>query len=188
MRLFVIVIAFFFSGFTGLVFAEPVKIPKGEVELPSPVVDQLFSLDHAFMDEHYVNLIQTVYKVNKKEAKTIIGNITKQTAGWDFPTKRDVLAVIAIESSFNCKARSSSSIGCMQVNAKAWNKKDTYLLNVENNVSEGTRILRQYYDQQGGDLRKTLLAYNVGPTALRRGEYNEEYWKNFQREYARFEW
>lgn len=168
------------------VLASPLVIPKDAILLDAPIVDQVFTLKGALKDEIYVEFISTTYKTTKKQAKKILANINELTAGYDFPKKEDVLSVIAIESSFNCKAESTSSIGCMQINRKAWRMERDYLLNVDNNIYEGIRILREYYLIMEGDKRKTLLAYNVGPTAFKKGEFNEKYWIKFQEAYKKF--
>lgn len=148
--------------------------------------DQLFSLNKSIKDKMFLDVIKKTYKVKDDEAKDILGIITKYTSDKYFPTKEHVLSVISIESSFNKIAQSSSSTGLMQINAKVWKMQKNKLFNIDANIKKGIFVLREYHGQFNGDLRKTILAYNVGPTALKQGRYNEKYWDKFQMSYKRF--
>jgi soluble lytic murein transglycosylase-like protein len=79
-------------------------------------------------------------------------------------------AVMAAESNFDPRAVSERGAqGLMQLMpATAWD------LSVENpydpgqNIEGGARYLRLLSDRYGGDLERTLAAYNAGPEAVRR--------------------
>lgn len=78
-----------------------------------------------------------------------------------FPTATDILAIIAVESSFNTNAvhAKGPSVGLMQVNAGVHGDKG--LKDPSVNISEGSGILKKYWS---GSRRQTYVAYNAGPT------------------------
>jgi len=79
-------------------------------------------------------------------------------------------AVMAVESGFNPKAMShKGAAGLMQL--MPGTAKDMYVNDVwspSQNIDGGARYLRILANQYGGDLTKTLAAYNAGPEAVRR--------------------
>jgi len=78
-----------------------------------------------------------------------------------FPTATDILAIIAVESSFNSEAihPKGPSVGLMQVNAGVHGDKG--LKNPAVNISKGSKILKTYWS---GNRQQTYVAYNAGPT------------------------
>lgn len=78
-----------------------------------------------------------------------------------------VLSVIQVESAFNPLAVSpAGAYGLMQVRYSVW--KDELeidkgrIFDVDYNIDLGLRILRQYSDVAGGDVRRALFLYNNG--------------------------
>lgn len=78
-----------------------------------------------------------------------------------------VLGVVQVESDFNPRAVSSrGAYGLMQVNLPVW--KNEYaidsqkIFNIDYNLELGLKILRQYYDETGGNLKRALHLYNNG--------------------------
>jgi soluble lytic murein transglycosylase-like protein len=106
-----------------------------------------------------------------------------------FPTKEDILAVIGVESSFRPHARSGlrrdPALGLMQVRPRVWKVPPKKLLDVEQNIKHGSAILRKYYDRLQ-DKDAAFQAYNVGITAFRRGEVNQQYVSKVNAELERF--
>lgn len=95
-----------------------------------------------------------------------------------FPKAIDILAVIAVESSFNPTAvsqlRRDPARGLMQVRPGVWGVDISDLDNIENQIRIGTRILKRYYARtQNPD--SALQAYNVGITNYRKGIKNPRY-------------
>jgi soluble lytic murein transglycosylase-like protein len=81
-----------------------------------------------------------------------------------------LLAVMAVESNFDHQALSEKgAIGLMQLmpgTAKEMYVSDAW--DPAQNIEGGARYLRVLANQYGGDMVKTLAAYNAGPDAVRR--------------------
>ncbi len=81
-----------------------------------------------------------------------------------------LLAVMAVESHFDPRALSEKgAVGLMQL--MPGTARDMYVSDAwapEQNIDGGARYLRILANQYGGDLVKTLAAYNAGPDAVRR--------------------
>ena len=79
-------------------------------------------------------------------------------------------AVMAVESGFRPGAISDKgAMGLMQL--MPGTARDMYVRDVwspEENIDGGARYLRVLANQYGGDLMKTLAAYNAGPEAVKR--------------------
>lgn len=93
----------------------------------------------------------------------------------DFPTKKDLLGVIGVESEFNPKIITGSSIGLMQVCHKSHDLRPKDLFNVRYNIKKGSEILRTYYIELGKNKAAALQAYNLGVTAYRHGKRRYSY-------------
>lgn len=81
-----------------------------------------------------------------------------------------LFAVMAVESNFDQKALSEKgAVGLMQLmpgTAKEMYVSDAW--DPVQNIEGGARYLRVLANQYGGDMVKTLAAYNAGPDAVRR--------------------
>ncbi len=79
-------------------------------------------------------------------------------------------AVMAVESNFNPRAVSEKgAIGLMQLMPQT--AREMYVGDVWDpvqNIEGGARYLRMLANQYGGDMLRTLAAYNAGPEAVRR--------------------
>ena len=78
-----------------------------------------------------------------------------------------VLSVIQVESAFNPAAVSSAgAFGLMQVRYSVWKDElaidKSRIFDIDYNIDLGLRILKQYHDISGGDLRRALFLYNNG--------------------------
>jgi soluble lytic murein transglycosylase-like protein len=81
-----------------------------------------------------------------------------------------LLAVMAVESNFDHQALSEKgAMGLMQL--MPGTAKEMYVTDAwdpAQNIDGGARYLRILANQYGGDMVKTLAAYNAGPDAVRR--------------------
>ena len=78
-----------------------------------------------------------------------------------------VLSVIQVESAFNPLAVSHvGACGLMQVRHAVWKDElhidKSRIFDIDYNIDLGLRILKQYYDIAGGDMRRALFLYNNG--------------------------
>lgn len=109
----------------------------------------------------------------------------------DFPKAEDIVAVVAIESIFNPKAKSNlkkdPAKGLMQVRHGVWKHKiqGEDMTKVSNQIKHGADILAHYYDVLQ-DKNEAIMAYNVGLTAVLKGRKNKEYLSKYYRERKAF--
>jgi hypothetical protein len=104
----------------------------------------------------------------------------------DFPKRNDILAIIAVESSFNPKARCRGSYGLMQLQYKS-HRQDlagTSVYNVERNIAVGAAELRQYYLMLNNDSKGAVLAYNIGIGSFIKGHHKSVYYHKYQAQRA----
>lgn len=103
----------------------------------------------------------------------------------EFPSRWDILSVVAIETAFKCSRVSSvGAKGCMQINPVAWPsvpRED--LSSVDKSIMHGAQVLRHFYDRTGRDKKKALLAYNAGYRALQEGRVLHKYYTRFEEEH-----
>ncbi len=106
--------------------------------------------------------------------------VRRGARGWDHHIRRAadkyrlpealLRAVMAVESDFNPVAVSEKgAAGLMQLmprTAQEMYVEDVY--DPAQNIEGGARYLRQLANAYGGDMVKTLAAYNAGPDAVRR--------------------
>jgi hypothetical protein len=143
-------------------------------------VDQ--RIDALYGDEsHLQTLSKSIareYRIKPELAETIV-RLAHRHEKPDFPTAADILAVIAVESSFNPNAvsrlRKDPARGLMQVRPGIWNVDPAKLQkDLDKQIRVGSNILHRYY-QRFGDRDAALHAYNMGPTNVRRGKLNPRY-------------
>lgn len=88
-----------------------------------------------------------------------------------------VMALIETESGFNVEAVSrTNDYGLMQINQAnhEWLKERlsiTDFLDAKQNIRAGVFVLRKLFEQNGGDVNKVLMAYNLGQAGA------EKLWK-----------
>ncbi len=78
-----------------------------------------------------------------------------------------ILALIKVESSFNPRAISSvGAYGLMQINYSVWkntlNIDPDKIFDIDYNIEMGLKILKKYYDESHGDIKRALFLYNNG--------------------------
>lgn len=113
------------------------------------------------------------YKQDINEIKDIIKTVHKHGNTKQFPTTIDILAIIAIESSFNKYAVSSANAkGLMQI----LYKKSSF--EPEDNISDGVWLLKDYKSKLS--VEGTIHAYNVGIGNYMAGIRNFEYLNKFK--------
>lgn len=112
------------------------------------------------------------YDVNPQIVKQAVSSAIKY-AQTDFPTAKDILAVIGVESSFKPNATSQLKTdparGLMQIRPGVWNLPDSSFKTIDSQIKTGAEILRKYYLQLGSR-EAALHAYNVGLTNHKKGK------------------
>jgi soluble lytic murein transglycosylase-like protein len=78
-----------------------------------------------------------------------------------------ILAVMQVESAFNPLALSTAgAYGLMQIHYAVWKDElkidKSRLFDIDYNIGLGLKILKQYYDLSGGDIKRALFLYNNG--------------------------
>ena len=116
--------------------------------------------------------ISTKYKVPEDYTKEIVEHAYQLGSSKGFPTALDILAIIAIESSFNKYAVSkSNAIGLMQI------KYVPSSFEVRQNLIDGVRLLRIY--NQSLQVDAAIQAYNLGIGNYKKGMRNSNYLMKF---------
>lgn len=99
----------------------------------------------------------------------------------DFPRLPHLLAIMAIESRFDPKARSKGNVGLMQINLSA-NGERLKNRSPEENVRVGAEILQEVYFRLNGNHKGAVLSYNTGLGAYKQGRRNLAYWRKYKSE------
>jgi soluble lytic murein transglycosylase-like protein len=78
-----------------------------------------------------------------------------------------IMAVMQVESGYNPLALSTvGAYGLMQVHYAVWKDElkidKSRIFDIDYNIGLGLKILKQYYDLSGGDIRRALFLYNNG--------------------------
>jgi hypothetical protein len=147
---------------------------------PTKVVIERVEVDPYTKKEHVlIDKTSKVHQVPKVVVAEVL-NYAKHKADSEFPRTSDVLAIIAIESSFKLDAKSSvGAKGLMQV----LYKKTHY--DIEHNMTDGIALLRDYKKQLGSEAA-AVQAYNIGIGNYLKGMRNAQYLAKFTREQTNF--
>lgn len=144
------------------------------------------------LEPNYQQLITARYKVDHKLAKRVVETVDRYTDD-SFPTKKDMLVLIGIESSFNPQAKSKlrkdAAVGLTQIRPKVWKhliKDGDELKKVDAQVKYAVKILKSYY-RIVGTKDGALLAYNNGLTNYMKGEFSTRYLDKFNKESSHYE-
>ncbi len=130
--------------------------------------------DHwAYTPTHQVQKLDEKFKANVTDIAKTIYLINK---GNTFPSNKLLLAIAATESSFRLDAQSSSSVGLMQINYSAHNLEKEKMFNINKNVKQAIKVLKKYHHRCNGDLKCTLISYNVGFTGYKKGRGSIKYY------------
>lgn len=122
--------------------------------------------------DRLVNVASNKYKVSPDVIKTVVQSAVKHQYK-DFPTAKDILAVVGVESSFNPNAvsqlKKDPAKGLLQVRPGVWKLPASSLATIDAQIKTGSDILRDYYVKLG-DREAALHAYNVGLTNHKKGK------------------
>lgn len=156
----------------------PVIIP-----LVSKVPDKDFVLESTDKDSSVINYISERFKISLKLAEEIVKLATEYSHA-TFPKRNDILALIAVESSYNIMARSRGCHGLMQVEKSSHRKliKGRNLNNPRVNIEVGSMVLHDNYETLKGNKRGSILSFNSGVGNFLKGRYKSEYYEKYKKE------
>lgn len=124
--------------------------------------------------------ISVKYKTSLEFAKRIV-YLAAKYAYADFPKRNDILAIIAVESSFRPKASYRGSHGLMQIEKKS-HVKSLRGRNIKDpavNIELGSQILNEYYQALGNSKKNAILAYNAGIGNFLKHRYHLDYYNKY---------
>jgi soluble lytic murein transglycosylase-like protein len=123
------------------------------------------------------------FRIRQASAQRIISAVYQASGDSHIPASL-ILAVIATESGFNARARSTAGAsGLMQILPRchadliAHMKPHQDLFDPEPNIDIGTRILKRYLDDANGDITLALQRYSGGTRGYQ-GRI-DVYWRSF---------
>lgn len=155
-------------------------------QVPTPSIEQaakpsVFELEVSKL----ADTILSKYRISP-ELATKVATLAKQNEKATFPTAKDILAIVGIESSFIPNSvsglKKDPAIGLMQVRPKVWGLNPNALHgNMELQVKTGADILNKYYNLLGNK-EDAVHAYNVGLGNFRRGKHNIDYVHDYKNE------
>jgi len=149
-----------------LQYQQPKLTPDPAIQNAADIIADKYDLDNRFA----LDIVKLAHKYQKP----------------GFPTAKDLLAVIAVESQFQPNAISGlhkdPAVGLMQVRPKKWNIDPEALKDPETCIQMGADILHKYYKHLHGDKQAALQAYNVGMQNFQQGTEAPNYLHKFERE------
>ena len=164
--------------------ARTASVSQPQVQLPRAQRETAV----ARRDEFLAQQIVDKYSVDSMLAKEVV-KLAHKYEHPDFPTAKDILAIVGIESSFRptikSQLRTDPARGLMQVRPGVWKIDPEELEDIEGNIMHGASILRRYYNKLDNK-QAAVQAYNVGITDFRQGVKNPRYLSKYQKEYGRY--
>lgn len=169
----------------------PEKPPDAVIEVDpdplEPIIKQLSRDQESTTTNPHQSLIKALaerFKQPEQFIAQVVLLVDELTDG-TYPSLEAVLAIIAIESSFNPRASYRGSKGLMQIHMPSHRKafKGASPYQVRRNVEIGIGILRQYHQKLGKE-RSAVLAYNAGIGNFSKGRYSSDYFRKYKRELA----
>lgn len=160
-----------------------VEAPKNKVHSP-PSPNKVKMINHD--DERLVENLSHAYKVPKKEIADIV-KVADKYGDSDFPSRNQLLAIIAIESGFHRKASHKKSVGLMQINIEYHSHKferDHY--DIDDNIRVGVEILKEL-KKELKTTRAVIISYNMGSQRFKRGHFTNSYFVKYKKALHRVE-
>lgn len=148
----------------------------------TPVItSSTVSVDYDLLTPKDLRVSQAIsakYRCKPEVAAKVVQQASTH-AYMDFPTRDDILAIIALESRFNPFAKQGGSFGLMQVLTRTHRGLIRDKDSISDQVRVGTHILRQYYLDTGKSRRAAVMSYNVGPGAYKKGVRATKYYDSY---------
>jgi hypothetical protein len=163
---------------------EVAKAPVQSEAVDTPITARTNAC--AKLSDRDERLVQAMAKRYKKPERLIrqIVTIVNQTVNEGFPSRDQVLALIAVESRFDPDAVYRGSYGLMQIQAHSNRRRlnGRNLKDALTNIHIGIEILTEYYSTLGNK-KKTIEAYNMGILPVMKGKHNSSYYALYEKEF-----
>jgi Transglycosylase SLT domain len=125
--------------------------------------------------EKLSQMVTDRFKVPSDKASHIVDMAIKH-AKPTFPQAHHILAIAAIESEFNEKAKSKlkfdPAVGMMQIRPKVTGISPKELKTIEGQIKHGANLLHELHTKTG-DIDTSVKAYNVGLTNVKNGKLQD---------------
>ncbi len=159
------------------------ELPKDEISTIAKRMRLAWpEIDEPAVRQTVADDLSKTYQVDNDMVKEIVDK-AHEHGSKDFPTAKDILAIVGIESSFNPNSKSSlrhdPAVGLMQVRPHVWHLHAHDLDTIEAQIKTGAAILRKYY-KKTGSAEDAVQAYNIGIGNFRKGRRNEAYLAKYQ--------
>jgi hypothetical protein len=177
------------AGVAGAAMMSPMKQkqePTPPPQAPKPEVAHVLPAPKPVnpKQQKMAQAITRKYDIDDQLAQEIV-EIAHKYEKPNFPTAKDILAVVGIESSFDPDAvsglRKDPAVGLMQVRPKVWGMSAADLSDIESQIKTGSDILQLYYKKLRNK-EAAIAAYNVGMSEYRNGNNAEGYVSKYMHE------
>ena len=162
-------------------------VPAVEVKPEAPVVPvvkpKVTELVESAQDSDQELIRSIAIKFSKSEK--VIREIVKQASIYAqpiFPTRNDILAIIAVESGYDQASSYRGSKGLMQVLVHAHRNEIHGNFDIPEQIRVGVAILIDAFKATGGTRKAAVMAYNVGPGGYLRGARPTKYYMEFNKQ------
>lgn len=170
-----LLLALFFMGVTGVFMALPqlnAKYAKKH-RIVKILSDHVLQLQHKLdiseqkiTDYDFLAFKTNAFSKRYSNLSYILDTVYNKSFQYGFQPDL-VLGVIQVESNYEPTAVSNrGAYGLMQVNLAVWRNElgidENRIFDVAYNIDLGLKILRQYYDESGGNMKRALHLYNNG--------------------------
>ena len=174
-RFSIMLVSLFFIGLAGLFygFIELNDIYVKDKNELSALRDNLKEIrtSSKLKDLKLTNYDFMEYKINAFSTRYpnyahIVDSVYSKSIEYDFRPEL-VLSIIQVESNFNPKAISyRGAYGLMQINLSVWDDElkidKNRIFDVGYNIDLGLQVLKRYYDESNGNLKRAIHLYNNG--------------------------
>ncbi len=174
-RFSIMIVSLFFIGLVGL-FYGLIEINdsyvKDKLELTALKKDLNETIEKSGLkDLKLVNYDFMEYKINAFSTRypvysNILDSVYTKSIKYDFKPEL-VLSIIQVESNFDPKAISyRGAYGLMQINLVVWENElsinSDKIFDIDYNIDLGLQVLKRYYDDSNGNLKRAIHLYNNG--------------------------
>jgi soluble lytic murein transglycosylase-like protein len=131
--------------------------------------------------------ITKTYRNVKEDDAWMLAALAAKYADPVFPTAKDILGVMEVESDFNPRAKLGPCLGLMQIDRNHHKERiwRGTLYDPETNIRIGATYLHELYESLKSR-RAAIMAYNLGESAYRSGRRNAKYFKLVDRSTQNF--